>query len=91
MPKSWKRDQDLVELLWGQLDVLQRVGDVVGGYVALLAAFGEQLTHFFQLQQRAGLVLFVGVLQPSLLLCVVRPVVDSANALCPFAGNFLPA
>jgi len=42
-----EEDEDVVELLDRQVDVAQLLVHVVGVEVALLAAFGHELTHLF--------------------------------------------
>ena len=46
MPRSPKQQEDVVDLIGGQLDVAQRLGDAVAAQVALLAPFDDELPHF---------------------------------------------
>ena len=45
-----QEEEDVVDLLGRELDVLQRVVHVLGVQVALLAALGDQLAHFLDVE-----------------------------------------
>ena len=52
MPRSLKEEEDVVDLIGREIDVLQRVGDMLAVQVALFAALGDQLPDLFDVQLR---------------------------------------